>query len=235
MGEGDRLAHAYAAAAVFRQGTGDRLCEHDPRRARSLRGDQRQRLSRSGAASGSARSTSIISIAATGTYFLTADDAHALIARPRSIADEATPAATGIMVGNLAELFLLTAEPAYRERAEALLATLAGEGGRDVVTTASLAIGLRRAAAGPPGRHRGQRGGAPAARCRRRLPKPIPRSWSWRSTTTICPTGIPPPARRRLTAPPRCSYAMRFAVFRKSTMRTKREPRSDRSRRGGAL
>ena len=78
----------------------------------------------------------------TGTYFLSADDAHDLIARPRSIADEATPAATGIMVGNLAELFLLTADTAYRERAETLLATLGGEGGRDVVTSASLQSGF---------------------------------------------------------------------------------------------
>jgi hypothetical protein len=80
--------------------------------------------------------------AATGTYFLTADDAHDLIVRPRSIADEATPAATGIMVGNLAELFLLTADTAYRERAETLLATLGGEGGRDVVSSASLQSGF---------------------------------------------------------------------------------------------
>jgi uncharacterized protein YyaL (SSP411 family) len=79
---------------------------------------------------------------ATGTYFLTADDAHDLIARPRSIADEATPAATGITVGNLAELFLLTADTAYRERAETLLATLGSEGSRDVVTSASLQSGF---------------------------------------------------------------------------------------------
>jgi uncharacterized protein YyaL (SSP411 family) len=74
-------------------------------------------------------------------YRLAADDADPLIARPLSITDEATPAATGTMAQNAAHLFALTGEDRYRNRAEQLVAHLGREGPRDVVGTASLQAG----------------------------------------------------------------------------------------------
>jgi len=56
-----------------------------------------------------------------GGYFLTADDADALITRPKTIADHAVPPGNGTMVEVLARLFLLTGNPAHRARAEALV------------------------------------------------------------------------------------------------------------------
>ena len=59
-------------------------------------------------------------VEASAAYNLLADDAPALIAQPLSIADEATPAATGVMAGNAATLFMLTGDASYREHAERL-------------------------------------------------------------------------------------------------------------------
>jgi uncharacterized protein YyaL (SSP411 family) len=55
-------------------------------------------------------------------YFLSADDAEALIIRPRSTTDEATPAATSLMTANLIRLWHLTGNDAYRADADAILA-----------------------------------------------------------------------------------------------------------------
>ena len=54
-------------------------------------------------------------------YFLSADDADDLIVRPRAIADEATPAATSLMVCNLIRLWRLTGKDDYRSDADAIL------------------------------------------------------------------------------------------------------------------
>jgi uncharacterized protein YyaL (SSP411 family) len=75
-------------------------------------------------------------------YNLSADDAPALIARPLSLADEATPAATGTMATNAATLFMLTGDASYRDHAERLLGHLATEGGRDIIGAASLQSGF---------------------------------------------------------------------------------------------
>jgi hypothetical protein len=75
-------------------------------------------------------------------YNLVADDAPPLIAPPLSLADEATPAATGTMAANAATLFMLTGDAAYREHAERLLGHLASEGGRDIIGAASLQSGF---------------------------------------------------------------------------------------------
>ncbi|MEI2386848.1 thioredoxin domain-containing protein [Breoghania sp. JC706] len=56
-------------------------------------------------------------------YFLTAADADDLIVRPKGAVDEAVPSANGIMAANLVELWLLTGEDIYRERADAILHT----------------------------------------------------------------------------------------------------------------
>jgi uncharacterized protein YyaL (SSP411 family) len=71
-------------------------------------------------------------------YSLSADDAPTLIATPLSLADEATPAATGIMASNAATLFMLTGDDSHRTHAERLLSHLSSDAMRDVVGTASL-------------------------------------------------------------------------------------------------
>jgi hypothetical protein len=81
-------------------------------------------------------------VAESAAYNLTADDAPPLIARPLSINDEATPAATGTMAAAAARLFMLTGEASYRERAEALLKHLSARGAQDVVGSASLQSGF---------------------------------------------------------------------------------------------
>ncbi len=55
-------------------------------------------------------------------YFLSADDAEALIVRPRSDTDDATPSAASLMATNLIRLWRLTGSDAYRADADALLA-----------------------------------------------------------------------------------------------------------------
>jgi uncharacterized protein YyaL (SSP411 family) len=54
-------------------------------------------------------------------YFLSADDAEALIVRPRATTDEATPSATSLMTQNLVRLWRLTGNDAYRSDADAIL------------------------------------------------------------------------------------------------------------------
>jgi uncharacterized protein len=71
-------------------------------------------------------------------YDLVASDAPPLIAKPLSITDEATPAATGIMAENAATLFMLTGAAHYRQRAEAVLGHLSTRAESDIVGTASL-------------------------------------------------------------------------------------------------
>ncbi len=62
---------------------------------------------------------------ADGGYFFTPDDADDLIARTRNAYDNATPSGNGMMVQALARLFVLTGRPAYRARAEAIVAAFA--------------------------------------------------------------------------------------------------------------
>ena len=75
-------------------------------------------------------------------YSLAADDAPPLIAKPLSISDEATPAATGILANAAATLFMLTGEARYRDRAEQVLKHLGPGGAQDAVGTASLQSAL---------------------------------------------------------------------------------------------
>ena len=55
-----------------------------------------------------------------GGYFFSADDTDALISRPKTATDNATPSGNGTLLAVLARLFLITGETAYRDRAEAL-------------------------------------------------------------------------------------------------------------------
>lgn len=55
-------------------------------------------------------------------YYLSADDAEALILRPRSATDEATPSANSVMAANLIRLWRITGDDAYRADADAIIA-----------------------------------------------------------------------------------------------------------------
>ncbi len=61
-----------------------------------------------------------------GGYFLTADDAEALIVRTRTADDDATPAANGTMVDVLTRLSLLTGNSSYAVRADTILHAYGG-------------------------------------------------------------------------------------------------------------
>ncbi len=54
-------------------------------------------------------------------FFFSSDRADGLITRTRSISDDATPNANGVMIGNLAALYHLTGDSGYLERAESML------------------------------------------------------------------------------------------------------------------
>ena len=62
-----------------------------------------------------------------GGYFLTPDDGETMLVRTKSAGDLATPGGNGMMVGVLAQLYQLTGEPDYRERAEAVVRAFSGE------------------------------------------------------------------------------------------------------------
>ncbi|MCG8507790.1 MAG: thioredoxin domain-containing protein, partial [Rhodospirillales bacterium] len=61
-----------------------------------------------------------------GGYYLTADDSHDLITRPKTVADNAVPPGNGTMVEVLARLYQLTGNTAYRDRADALVRIFSG-------------------------------------------------------------------------------------------------------------
>ena len=63
--------------------------------------------------------------AATGSYYLTADDAEGLVIRPASTADEATPNPNAVAAQNLIRLAVLTGEHRWREQADRLFAAIA--------------------------------------------------------------------------------------------------------------
>ena len=61
-----------------------------------------------------------------GGYFFTADDAEALIARAKIAEDSAVPSGNGVMLQVLAQLYHLTGERLYRERAEGIAKAFSG-------------------------------------------------------------------------------------------------------------
>ena len=73
-----------------------------------------------------------------GGYFFAADDTPALIARAKTAADAAVPAGNGTLVGVLTRLALLTGNDHYRERAERIIYTFAGEVRRNFFPLATL-------------------------------------------------------------------------------------------------
>ncbi|KAB7738502.1 DUF255 domain-containing protein [Parvibaculum sedimenti] len=77
-----------------------------------------------------------------GGYFFTADDAGALITRTRSVADNATPAANGVLISVLTKLSLLTGKSDYLARADELVRAFAGELNRNIFPLGSYLTGL---------------------------------------------------------------------------------------------
>ena len=73
-----------------------------------------------------------------GGYFLTPDDGEALITRTRNAHDNATPSGNGTQAANLARLYFLTGEAAYRDRAEAVIAAFSGDVERSVMAFSTL-------------------------------------------------------------------------------------------------
>jgi len=78
-------------------------------------------------------------------YFLSADDADALVIRPRATTDEATPSATSTMAANLVRLWHLTGNDAYRADADAILSSSGGTIAANLFATTGLlnALDLR--------------------------------------------------------------------------------------------
>jgi uncharacterized protein YyaL (SSP411 family) len=63
-----------------------------------------------------------------GGFYTTASDASDVpLVRPRTAADDATPAGSGVMAKVLARLYHLTGDPAWRSRAEAVLTAFSGQ------------------------------------------------------------------------------------------------------------
>jgi uncharacterized protein len=78
-------------------------------------------------------------------YFLSADDAAALIIRPKATTDEATPSATSLMALNLIRLWHLTGNDIYRRDVDDILAAQAPAVASNLFATAGLlnALDLR--------------------------------------------------------------------------------------------
>ncbi len=153
-----------------------------------VRGDRRRRLSRRRDRAWPRRAERWFAADAGGGYFTTAADAADLplggAARPRSAADDATPAGNGLMAEVLARLYHLTGEPRWRDRAQAVLRGLRRP---------------RRTADRLPDAARGRR---PAGRGRRRRRRRPARHAGRRRRCATC-------ARARRTRPSACSRPRR--------------------------
>jgi uncharacterized protein len=75
---------------------------------------------------------------AEGGYFLSADDTMDLVARPKTIADHATPSGNGMMAEVLARLYFITGDDAWRARGEALVRLFASNTARHLISTPGL-------------------------------------------------------------------------------------------------
>lgn len=77
-----------------------------------------------------------------GGYYLTADDAEGLIVRPHSTIDDAIPNHTGLIAQNLVRLAVLTGDPRWAARRDALFAALLPAAAENVFGHLSLLNGL---------------------------------------------------------------------------------------------
>ena len=83
-----------------------------------------------------------------GGYFLTADDADPLVARPRSGIDSYQPSANGIMPAILSKLFLVTIDGVYRDRCNASLAAFSGQIAQSYISMATFLNSMETVVAG---------------------------------------------------------------------------------------
>lgn len=140
MGRGDRLAHAWRDGAVVFPGLSSDLAAM-ARAATTL-------YETTGEAAFLADARRWLAALdrhhadPAGGWFLTADDAEALIVRPASAKDEATPNANAVAIDTLLRLSVLTGEADLARRAEAALETFAGAMAEDVFATAALSNAL---------------------------------------------------------------------------------------------
>jgi uncharacterized protein YyaL (SSP411 family) len=73
-----------------------------------------------------------------GGYFFAADDTRDVIIRTKNAADNATPSGNGTFLGVLAQLFYLTGDDRYRERADELSAAFSGDLNRTFFAMATI-------------------------------------------------------------------------------------------------
>ncbi len=78
-----------------------------------------------------------------GAYFLTPDDAEALVARTKSGGDNATPSGNGLLVFALAQLAWRTGKERYGARAEEIVRAFAGEMERNFFPYSNVIEGAR--------------------------------------------------------------------------------------------
>ncbi len=77
-----------------------------------------------------------------GGYFLTSDEAEALIIRTKNALDNAVPAGNGIMMEVLSRLYLITGDEAYRERAEELAMSFSAAASQQAPSHSTLICGM---------------------------------------------------------------------------------------------
>jgi uncharacterized protein YyaL (SSP411 family) len=87
-------------------------------------------------------------LAPDGGYFLTADDAEAVVLRLRPTADDATPNPQGIIAQNLIRLAVLTGEDRYRSQVDRLIEALAPVAAANLFAHASVLNAIDLAIAG---------------------------------------------------------------------------------------
>ncbi|MCE1235336.1 MAG: thioredoxin domain-containing protein [Hyphomicrobiales bacterium] len=140
MGEGDRLAHAWRNDRATRPGLSCDLA-HMARAAIAL---AETRGSEPWLADVLRWMTALETHHADpdGGWFLTADDADALIVRPASPKDDATPNPMAVAIDVCLRLSVLTGDARWRRRAEEVLARLSDAMLADVFSTASLTTAL---------------------------------------------------------------------------------------------
>ena len=140
MGRGDRLAHAWRDGVAVVPGLSSDLAQmaraaltfYETTREPAFLDDARRWMAALDSHHGDPD----------GGWFLTADDAEALIVRPASAKDDATPNPNAVAIETLLRLSVLTGEPVHRDRAEATLRQLSSAMMEDVFSTASLSNAL---------------------------------------------------------------------------------------------
>ncbi len=77
-----------------------------------------------------------------GAYYLSADDVTDVITRSKTIADNATPSANGVMLEVLARLYLITGDAAHRQRAERIVRVFSSSQARNLINLPGLMCGF---------------------------------------------------------------------------------------------